>query len=149
MKITNAANAYVHLRDNYPIKFIEALEGNVLRDVIDKGFGNSPTKPTQRLLNNTYPIFGTSSSEQSGFQFRYMRFWIDKGYFKTNTEQSPSLQKALDYLDEALNTAPRLTCRLERGEIIFCHNWITPHDRDEYDEPPGTPKRHMVRIWLE
>lgn len=137
------------LRDKYPIKYIEALEGNVLRDVIDKGFGNSPAKPSQRLLNNAYPIFRVALSEQGGFQFRYIRFWIEKGYVKTNTDQSPVLGEAMNYLDTELDSAPRLTCRLERGEMIFCHNWVAPHDRDEYDEPPGTPKRHMVRVWLE
>jgi len=82
---------------------------------------------------------------------RYMRFWIEKGYEKSNTLLPPQLRKALDRIDFFF-ADPENVCsfNLKRGDMLFVNNRFLCHGRNAFEDhsAPGT-KRIFVRTWID
>ena len=59
-------------------------------------------------------------------------------------------RRALDLLDD-LASDPNLALvfTLAKGEAVFANNFTVYHARTEFTDPPGEPKRHLLRLWLE
>lgn len=56
---------------------------------------------------------------------------------------------ALDrFEDLALDESIAMRTRLEAGEAIFANNYTVLHARTAFYDPPGAPKRHLLRLWL-
>ena len=151
--ITNVCNIYGKLVEKAPAELIEALQQPVIRDIIAKGMGNAEPKLQSMISDNKIPIFGPSSNPQAShaLTFRYMRFWIEAGHRKTGVEISKQLEEAMNALDNLLEhdeSVPRIRLRLRPGQVVFLNNHKIAHHRTAYQDPPGLPPRHMIRIWL-
>lgn len=73
-----------------------------------------------------------------------MRHWIETSHARLGKPLRPADLRAFDRLDEALKDRRfRLELRLEPGDLLFCDNHKTGHDRED----PAAP-RLMVRLWL-
>ena len=59
-------------------------------------------------------------------------------------------RQALDLLDDlAADPDLALVFTLARGEAVFANNFTVYHARTGFTDPPGGPKRHLLRLWLE
>lgn len=141
--LCNAANLYCWMERNYPDD-IETLSTPIIRDLITPG-----TKSTPELVrNNKFPVFAL---DKIGLKMRYMRFWIEKGYEKSNTLLPPQLRKALDRIDFFF-ADPENVCsfNLKRGDMLFVNNRFLCHGRNAFEDhsAPGK-KRIFVRTWID
>jgi hypothetical protein len=140
--LTNAANLHHHLKDQHP-EFIEVLSSGLLRDVITPG----SIQDNQAILANKVPVF---QEDESGFLFRYMRFWTEKAYEKTGTVPPAGLIESLDAVDDFFNHESNLlSFRMERGAILMISNRFLCHNRSAFfDAEEGKPARLLVRAWI-
>jgi hypothetical protein len=140
--LVNAANLYEHLSEHQP-EAVKLLSSPLLRDVITPGSEQN----TEAILQNRVPVF----DERNGkFLFRYMRFWTERAYEKTNQTPPTGLKEALDLTDAFFHEeANMLEFRMERGEVLLLNNTFICHNRTAFmDSAPGKPPRLLVRAWV-
>jgi len=59
-------------------------------------------------------------------------------------------REALDLVESlALDPELALTFTLQPGEAVFANNFTVMHARTGFYDPPGAPKRHLLRLWLD
>jgi hypothetical protein len=93
------------------------------------------------------PVF---ASVEGRFAVTLMQVLIDRAHRR---EDLPDLtddqQRALGLVQE-LAADPRFQLRFRQrpGELLFINNYVTLHSRTEFSDPPGTPGRLLLRVWL-
>lgn len=140
--LVNAANLYDHLSEHHP-EAVKLLSSPLLRDVITPGSEQN----TGAILQNRVPVFDERNGQ---LLFRYMRFWTERAYEKTNQTPPPGLKEALDLTDTFFHEeANMLEFRMERGEVLLLNNTFICHNRTAFmDSAPGKPPRLLVRAWV-
>ena len=120
---------------------LERLHRPFIRDVVTPGLD----KGLDSLRRNRIPVVRTEPE----FQFRYMRYWIEKGYERAGEPLEAEDLRAFDVLDAVLDR-PEIGAafRLERGEALFVDNTRFTHSRDAYDAVPREG-RLLWRMWLD
>lgn len=119
----------------------ERLQGPFIRDIVTPGLGQG----IDALRNNRFPVLRL----QPEFEFRYMRYWIEKGQERAGRALDGSDLAALDALDATLERDEfATTFRLEAGEAMFLDNRRFAHGRDAYAQGDGPP-RLLWRMWLD
>ena len=138
-RLISAAWVHETLRDKSP-DLLAVLYQDFIRDIVTPG----GQRDIEKVAANRFPIF----SENQGFCFRYMRFWIERGHARCGEILSDEALAALDALDAAM-TAPEaaLTFRMQPGDLLWMDNTTLAHDRDAYRDAPNQG-RLMVRMWL-
>jgi alpha-ketoglutarate-dependent taurine dioxygenase len=141
-QVTNAADLYKHLQNNFPDALIE-LSKPIIRDVITPGTVNN----TEAILENAFPVF---SIEAHKLTFRYMRFWIESAHQKTRIPLNEKLLAGLDEIDHFFSKAENLIqFKMNRGELLFLNNRFLCHSRTNFeDAPENNTVRRMVRAWI-
>jgi hypothetical protein len=122
---------------------LAAMQEPIVRDVITPGTVNN----VSAILENAFPIF---AFPEQGFTFRYMRYWIETAFAKTNREMPEALTKGLDATD-AFFTDPSnaIQFRMERGDILFVNNRFLCHNRTAFENDLQAKKaRTLVRTWI-
>jgi alpha-ketoglutarate-dependent taurine dioxygenase len=111
------------------------------RDLVTPG----GSRERQQRLANRFAVFQQAAD---GPSLRYMRHWIETGHALLGKPLAEADRQAFDKLDAALND-PRFRhpLRLEPGDLLFCDNHKTAHDREAYRDDPAAP-RLMLRLWL-
>ena len=140
--LTNAADLYMYLSEAHP-EVLAAMQEPIIRDVITPGTVNN----VSAILENAFPIF---AFPEQGFTFRYMRYWIETAFAKTNRKMPEALTKGLDATD-AFFTDPSnaIQFRMERGDILFVNNRFLCHNRTAFENDPQAEKaRTLVRTWI-
>jgi hypothetical protein len=111
------------------------------RDLVTPG----GARDRQQRLANRFPIYRLA---EDGPSLRYMRHWIETGHQQLGKPLKPEDLQAFDCLDRTLNHPQfRYDLRLAPGDLLFCDNHKTAHDREAYREEPTAP-RLMLRMWL-
>ncbi|MFO0016801.1 MAG: TauD/TfdA family dioxygenase [Synechococcaceae cyanobacterium] len=111
------------------------------RDLVTPG----GERQRQQRLANRFPIYRLADD---GPSLRYMRHWIETGHARLGKPLKPADRQAFDSLDASLNDPRfRYDFRLEPGDLLFCDNHKTAHDREAYRDAPAAP-RLMLRLWL-
>jgi alpha-ketoglutarate-dependent taurine dioxygenase len=101
--------------------------------------GEAPTVP--------FPVIEENGG---GLTIRYLRYWIEIGQEKAGVPLTAKQVRALDVLDELLQSPDlRVEFALEPGQIYLINNrWIL-HNRTRFDDHAEPEKRrHLVRLWL-
>lgn len=139
-RLASAVAVHDHLATHQP-EALRRLRRCFFRDLVTPGGGRE--RP-QRLANR-FPVFQQTSD---GPTLRYMRHWIETGHARLGKPLAAEDRHAFDQLDAVLND-PRFRhdLRLEPGDLLFCDNHKTAHDREAYRDDPAAP-RLMVRLWL-
>ncbi len=140
--LTNAANLYKHLLQNYSYT-LEAMQAPIIRDVITPGTENS----VEAIMQNAFPIF---SFPNEGFTFRYMRYWIESAYEKTGQNISKELMKGIEETDCYFSSPQNyLQFKLERGDMLLLNNRFICHNRTAFENNAlGSTPRTLVRSWI-
>ncbi len=139
--LTNAADLYSFLMKEEPAAVAE-MEKPIKRDVITPGTVNN----IEAITSNTFPIF---SFPEEGFTFRYMRYWIETAFLKTEEEIPQELLKGLDATDHFFSVPENnVQFRMKRGDILFANNRILCHNRTAFENDAHSSKRTMVRAWI-
>lgn len=94
------------------------------------------------------PVF----SERDGLiSCRYLRQYIEMA----NVEDPEGCplddidRAALDRFEElAVDESIAMRFKLAAGEAVFANNYTVLHARTAFFDPPGEPKRHLLRLWL-
>jgi alpha-ketoglutarate-dependent taurine dioxygenase len=127
------------LRRRHP----EALEVLSQPFHVDRRGGVKPgQEPTARI-----PVVQWHGDE---LELRYLRYWIEVGHEKAGQPLTENQVRALDLLDEtAARPDLRAEFSLKPGDMFFCNNRWTLHNRTAFDDHPEPEKRrHLVRLWL-
>jgi alpha-ketoglutarate-dependent taurine dioxygenase len=121
---------------------LEYLRQDFYRDVVTPGKENN----LENIRANKFPII--KWSEDHLVEFRYMRYWIERGYQKLG--QSHELEMSfLDRLDFYLeNDKYRYQVRLAENQAIIFNNSYFPHGRTQYIEGLEQ-KRKFIRVWFD
>ena len=62
---------------------------------------------------------------------------------------TPTQSAALDAVQElAADPAFQLRFRQEPGELLLLNNYVTLHSRTAFSDPPGSPGRLILRVWV-
>jgi len=140
--ITNAANLYQYLKENFP-HHLKTVSQPLLRDVITPGSINNK----EAISQNKFPVFDVSSEK---FVARYMRYWIESAYQKTGQAPPSLLNEALDIIDNFFDSPENtVQFRMERGDMLFLNNTFLCHNRTAFDNGDGLQApRKLVRTWL-
>ena len=140
-RIVSAAETHEQLRTASPA-LLERLYRSYVRDVVTPGAERSQ----QAVAQNRFPVFAW---QERRLLFRYMRYWIERGYDRAGLSLELEDTAAFDILDQELSAERNvLTFRMEPGEMLFIDNTTIAHDRDAYEDDPAAP-RLLVRLWLE
>lgn len=112
-----------------------------IRDVVTPGID----KDLDTLKRNSFPVL----SPEPEFEFRYMRYWIEKGHERAGVPLSPETLRAFDELDNAL-AKPEFgaSFRLTEGDMLFVDNRRMVHGRDAYEDD-SSGGRLLWRMWLD
>ena len=139
-RLASAVAVHDHLAEQDP-ETLRRLYRCFHRDLVTPG----GARQRQQRLANRFPIYRLA---EDGPSLRYMRHWIETGHARLGKPLMPEDLQAFDSLDAALND-PRFRhdLRLEPGDLLFCDNHKTAHDREAYCDDPFAP-RLMVRMWL-
>jgi alpha-ketoglutarate-dependent taurine dioxygenase len=139
-RLASAVAVHDHLAQQHP-EALSRLYHSFYRDLVTPG---GARQQPQRLANR-FPIYQLADD---GPSLRYMRYWIETGHARLDQPLKPEDRQAFDRLDAALND-PRFRhdLRLAPGDLLFCDNHKTAHDRDSYCDDPTRP-RLMLRMWL-
>ena len=141
-QITNAADVFEYIQDNFPQALIELLKP-VIRDVITPGTINN----YEAIRKNAFPIF---SLDDDRFTFRYMRYWIESAHLKTNVNLSEALLSGLNAID-VFFAKPQNTIEflMKRGDMLFLNNRFLCHNRTEFENDISSSHvRKLVRTWV-
>lgn len=86
--------------------------------------------------------------EEARMQYNYKL--MVSGLAKIERRLEPEEEEALSHLN-AILARPELAVsfRMEPGQMLFCSNDRTLHDRASWQDPPGAPRRHLERMWIE
>jgi hypothetical protein len=139
-RLASAVAVHDHLAIHQP-EALRRLHRCFHRDLVTPG----GSRERQQRLANRFPVFQQAAD---GPTLRYMRHWIETGHARLGKPLADDDRQAFDQLDASLND-PRFRheLRLEPGDLLFCDNHKTAHDREAYREDPAAP-RLMVRLWL-
>ena len=136
----SARAACAALREESPEHFAR-LQRPFVRDVVTPGLD----KGLASLRRNRFPGVRTEPE----FEFRYMRYWIEKGQERAGAPRSGDVLAAFDALDAALDRPEfGVTFRLEAGQMLFVDNRRLVHGRDAYGSVPSGG-RLLWRMWLD
>jgi len=140
--VVNAADLYDFIHSTEP-RFIAPLTQPLYRDVITPGTVNN----VEAILNNAFPVFHVT---ERGLTCRYMRYWIESAYQKTQAAMPEGLMDALDCVDRYLNDpANQLVFQLRRGDMFYINNHFVCHGRTAFEDDPERDKvRVLVRAWI-
>jgi len=138
--LASAVAVHDHLACHQP-QALRRLHRCFHRDLVTPG----GSRERQQRLANRFAVFQQAAD---GPSLRYMRHWIETGHARLGKPLAEADRQAFDQLDAALND-PRFRhpLRLEPGDLLFCDNHKTAHDRDAYRDDPAAP-RLMLRLWL-
>jgi alpha-ketoglutarate-dependent taurine dioxygenase len=139
-RLASAVAVHDHLALQQP-EVLRRLHRCFHRDLVTPG----GKRERQQRLANRFPVFQQATD---GPSLRYMRHWIETGHARLGKALAEADRQAFDQLDASLND-PRFRheLRLEPGDLLFCDNHKTAHDREAYRDDPAAP-RLMVRLWL-
>lgn len=139
-RIADARKACAWLAEHAP-EHRARLTRTFIRDVVTPGLD----KGLDSLRRNRFPVV----RDEPDFEFRYMRFWIERGQVRAGRPLAPEDSAAFDALDAALERSEfGASFRLEAGESLFLDNRRFVHGRDAYDEVPEGG-RLLWRMWLD
>jgi len=140
--LTNAADLYIHLSETHPAA-LSAMEEPIIRDVITPGTVNQ----VSAIIENAFPIFAFPDQR---FTFRYMRYWIETAFAKTERELPKTLAEGLDATDAFFaDQSNAIQFRMERGDLLFINNRFLCHNRTGFENHPHIEKaRTLVRTWI-
>lgn len=139
-RLASAVAVHDHLADHEPAA-LRRLYRCFHRDLVTPG---GDRQRLQRLANR-FPVYRLA---EDGPSLRYMRHWIETGHARLGKALQPEDLKAFDQLDATLNSPRfRYDLRLQPGDMLFCDNHKTAHDREAYRDDPISP-RLMIRLWL-
>jgi alpha-ketoglutarate-dependent taurine dioxygenase len=138
--LASAVAVHDHLARHQP-QALRRLHRCFHRDLVTPG----GSRERQQRLANRFAVFQQAAD---GPSLRYMRHWIETGHARLGKPLAEADRQAFDQLDAALND-PRFRhpLRLEPGDLLFCDNHKTAHDREAYRDDPAAP-RLMLRLWL-
>ncbi|MFM7730309.1 MAG: TauD/TfdA family dioxygenase, partial [Flavobacteriales bacterium] len=137
--VTNAAGAYQDLSHRFP-EHAASLCRPLFRDVITPG----STYDEEAIRNNAFPIFST---DQRGFHFRYMRYWVERAYEKLSLPLDQQVIEGMDAIDHYFHQPEnRIQFRMERGDMLFVNNRFLCHNRTAFTT--SSPPRTLVRSWI-
>jgi len=140
--ISNALHVYRQMRLQDP-DLLEILKRPFIRDVVTPGLERTEAN----LLRNRFPIF-TECNRPGGLNFRYMRYWIERGQESAGQPLDASARAALDALDLRL-AAPEnvVSFRLDKGDILWLNNRTVAHNRTAYQDSEDQI-RQLQRMWI-
>ena len=142
-RLVNMNEVHEILKTQFP-SLLRRLYKEMIRDRKSSIQDNSHK---QELIDNRYPVFSRNSIT-GGITFRYMRRWIELGHQKAEINLEEEDLKALDKLEEIMNSENLVFMnKLQGGEILFFNNHIIAHDRTQYLDDPANP-RLMIRAWI-
>jgi hypothetical protein len=141
-QIVSANRVHEEMQREAPL-LLDRLYQDYIRDIVTPG-----TEGTEEaLLANRFPIF-QSRRDGTGLNFRYMRYWIEKGAERAGRELESIDVEALDLLDSLLaDRSLYAQLHLRPGEALFIDNRDIAHNRTPYEDHAGK-NRHLVRMWL-
>ncbi|MEO1700082.1 MAG: TauD/TfdA family dioxygenase [Planctomycetota bacterium] len=141
-RVVDARAACDALREESPEHFAR-LQRPFVRDVVTPGLD----KGLDSLRRNRFPVVRTEPE----FEFRYMRYWIEKGAGRLGRALEPEDLAAFDALDRVLDRDDfATTFRLLEGEAVFVDNRRCAHGRNAYEVDDGAPiGRRLWRMWLD
>lgn len=142
--LSNALLAHRKMQQWNP-EALDILEKeSFIRDIVTPGKENE----LENLKKNRIPVFAPSLCRE-GLEFRYMRYWIEKGQRRANLALSSPQLAALDCLDAWL-THPEHVVRfkLDKDEMLWVNNRILAHNRSAYLDSPGNV-RQCQRMWVQ
>lgn len=141
-QVVNALTVYEQMLTHIP-EAITHLHRAFIRDVVTPG--KDPTR--DNLLRNCFPIFNRVDSSE-GIEFRYMRYWIEKGHNRAGLPLDKNTISALDALDAFL-TAPNnvVSFQMEKGDIMWLNNRTIAHNRTAYTDTPDNIRK-LQRMWI-
>lgn len=139
-RVVSAEAACGWLADNRPEAY-RLICQSYIRDVVTPGID----KDMDTLKRNTFPVL----SPKPEFEFRYMRYWIEKGHQRAGVPLPPEVLLAFDELDKAL-AMPEFgaSFRLKEGDMLFVDNRRMVHGRDAYEDD-SSEARLLWRMWLD
>ena len=141
-QLVSASRVHEAMNAEAPL-LLDNLYREYIRDIVTPGTEGS----RDALLANRFPVF-QSRSDGAGLNFRYMRYWIEKGAERAGQELSRIDIEALDLLDSLLaDDSLYAEVHLEPGEALFIDNRDVAHNRTPYEDYVGK-SRHLVRMWL-
>lgn len=139
--LTNAIDLFSFLEKEQPETLLE-MEKPIIRDVITPGTVNTK----EAIHSNAFPIFSVSDA---GLTFRYMRYWIEAAFLKTEQEMPSQLLKGLDATDKFFSMPQNnIQFKMKRGDILFLNNRILCHNRTAFENNGHSSNRKMVRTWI-
>ena len=139
-RLASAVAVHDHLEEHHPAALLR-LYRCYHRDLVTPGV----LRQRQQRLANRFPIYQLAAD---GPILRYMRHWIETGHAHLGKALAPDNLQAFDTLDATLNDPRfRYDLRLAPGDLLFCDNHKTAHDRESYRDEPTAP-RLMLRMWL-
>ena len=139
----SAMTLYRILRDQHP----ELLERHQ-RGWRYHRFGEQPDDHPP-ITPHRVPTFSTCDGVLSA---RYVRQYIEIAH-----DEDPDGCPLDDIDRQALDTLDRygrdpnlaLHFTLQAGQAVFANNYTVFHARTGFTDPPGHPKRHLIRLWLD
>jgi len=139
-RIADARAACAWLAEHAPEQRAR-LTRTFIRDVVTPGLD----KGLDSLRRNRFPVV----RDEPEFEFRYMRFWIERGHERAGQPVDAADRAAFDALDAALERPEfGASFRMEAGEALFLDNRRFVHGRDAYDQVPEGG-RLLWRMWLD
>ena len=139
-RLASAVAVHDHLAEQDPTA-LRRLYRCFHRDLVTPG----GARQRQQRLANRFPVYRLA---QDGPSLRYMRHWIETGHARLGKTLKPEDLEAFDQLDATLNNVHFChELRLKAGDLLFCDNHKTAHDREAYCDDPAAP-RLMLRMWL-
>ena len=139
-RLASAVAVHDHLAEQNPAA-LQRLYRCFHRDLVTPG----GERQRQQRLANRFPVYRLA---KDGPSLRYMRHWIETGHARLGKPLPIEDLEAFDQLDATLNNPHfRHDLRLEPGDLLFCDNHKTAHDREAYCDDPAAP-RLMLRSWL-
>ena len=141
-QLVSASRVHEEMQREAPL-LLDRLYQDYIRDIVTPG-----TEGTEEaLLANRFPVF-QSRRDGTGLNFRYMRYWIERGAERAGRELESIDVEALDLLDSLLaDRSLYAQLHLRPGEALFIDNRDIAHNRTPYEDHAGK-SRHLVRMWL-
>lgn len=141
-QVSNGLLIYHRLKEEAP-EVLEILQQQFIRDIVTPG----KDATLENLKKNCFPIYKPVDDDQE-VEFRYMRYWIERGHQRAEQPLSSEEIQALDTLDRHLKD-PRhmVSFFLKAGDMIYFNNKTVAHNRTAYEDTPGNT-RLLWRMWI-